>query len=153
MSPKPFPNASPKIEIKRKKSPVWLFATRGVLEQALTGLIDKGKVLELSPPNEWRIHPSTKTRGSGFQHERYVWGINDGDEWAIVKICQHASDPSKTAGRTGFKGSDVADLNTDLIAKLLRSAVRGDGPPRPSRNQPPSPKTQGRRSDLRNIHR
>jgi len=57
MSPKPFSNVAPKISIKRKRAPVWPFATRGILEQAITGLIDKGTVLELSPPDEWRIHP------------------------------------------------------------------------------------------------
>jgi hypothetical protein len=53
MFPNPFPNASPKIAIKRKRAPVWPLATRGYLEQALTGLIDKGTVLELSHLNEW----------------------------------------------------------------------------------------------------
>jgi hypothetical protein len=72
MSPEPFPNAAPKIAIKRKRASVWPFATRGVLEQALSGLIDKGIVLELQTHNEWRIHPSTKARRSGLQYERLV---------------------------------------------------------------------------------
>jgi hypothetical protein len=118
MPPKPFPNAAQKISIKRKRAPDLPFATRGVLEQAIIGLIDKGTVIELSPLSEWRIHPSTKAKRFGFQHERLVWGINDGNDWATVKICQHAPDPSRTAGRTGFEGSDVVDLNSDL-AKLL----------------------------------
>jgi len=86
MSLKPFPKAAPKISIKRKKAPVWPFATRGTLEQAIADIIDKGPVRELSPPSEWRIHPSIESRGSGFQHERLVWSINDGDGWATVKI-------------------------------------------------------------------
>jgi len=59
MSPKPFPIAAPKIAIKRKRYPVWPFATRGVIEQDLSGLIDKGTVLEFQTPSEWRILPST----------------------------------------------------------------------------------------------
>jgi hypothetical protein len=70
MSPKPFPNAAPKISIKRKRAPVLPFATIGALEHAISCLIDKGTVMELSPPSEWRVHPSTESRGSGFQHER-----------------------------------------------------------------------------------
>ena len=90
MSTKPFFNAAPKIAIKMKRAPVWPFATRGVLEQALSGLNDKGIILELQIPNEWRIHPSTEATGSGFQHKRLVWGINDHDDRASVKIPQHA---------------------------------------------------------------
>ena len=86
MSLKPFSNAAPKISIKRKRAPVWPFATRGILELAITGLIDKGTIRELSPPSELRVHPSTGARGSGFEHERLAWGINDGDKWATVKI-------------------------------------------------------------------
>jgi hypothetical protein len=118
MFPKPFPNATPKISIKRKRAPVWPFATKGILEQAITGLVNKGTILELSPQEVWRIHQSTEARGSGFQHKRLVWGINDGNEWATIKIRQQAPDPSRTAGRTCFEGSDVADLNSDL-AELL----------------------------------
>ena len=58
-----------------------------------------------------------------------MWGITDHDEWAIGKIRQHASDPSKTAEKTGFEQSGVVNLNAEL-AKLLRSAVRGGGQPR-----------------------
>ena len=112
-----------------QRAPVCPFATRGALEQTITGLIDKGTVLELSPPSEWRIHSSTEANGFGFQHERLAWGINDWDEWATVKIRQHAIDPSRTAGRTGFEGKDVANLNFDL-AKVLRCTVIGGGQPR-----------------------
>jgi hypothetical protein len=66
MSPKPFPKAAPKISIERKRAPVKPFATRGALEQAITGLVDKGTVMELSPPTEWRAKPSTEARGSDF---------------------------------------------------------------------------------------
>ena len=126
MFPKPFLNAAPKISNKRKRAPRWPFATRGTLELAIAGLIDNGTVRELDPPSEWRVHPSTEARGSGFQHERIVWGLNDGDEWSSVKIRQHAQDPSRTAGRTGFEGGDVSDLNTNL-SELLRTVGRGGG--------------------------
>ena len=45
------------------------------------------------------------------------------DPW----LRQHAADPSRTAGRTGFERSDVVNLNADL-AQLLRSIIRGGGP-------------------------
>jgi hypothetical protein len=67
MFPKPFSNAAPKIAIKRKRTHVWPFATRATLERAISGLVDKGTVEKLTPPDEWRIHPSTEARGSGFQ--------------------------------------------------------------------------------------
>ena len=47
----------------------------------------------------------------------------------MVKTRQQASDPSRSAGRTGFEGSDVVNLNADL-AQLLRTIVRGGGPHR-----------------------
>ena len=47
-----FSNAASKISIKRKKAPVWLFAIRGILEQAIIGLVDKGTFLELSTLGE-----------------------------------------------------------------------------------------------------
>ena len=73
------------------------------------------------------IHPSTEARGSGFQHERRVRGIDDMNDWIAVKFRQHAQDPSRTTTRSGFEGNEVASLNTDL-AKLLRSVVRGGRP-------------------------
>ncbi len=69
--------------------------------------------------------------------------INDHDDWAVVKIRQHATDPSRTAGRTGFEGSDVVNLNADL-SKLLRYAVRGGGPPR---DRPPTSNLTPKRSE------
>ena len=124
MSDKPIENAAKKISIKRKRAPVWPFATRATLERAVHGLVDQGIISELSPRDEWRVHPSTEARGSGFQHERLVRGINDRNEWITLKLRQHAQDPERTAGRTGFEGSEVADLNANLT-KLLRSAARG----------------------------
>ena len=118
MSTKPFPNAAPKISITRKRAPVWPFATRATLEYTITGLIVKGIVRELEPSDEWRIHPSTEARGSGFQHKRRVRGIDDKNDWIAVKLRQHVQDPTRTAARSGFEGNEIAGLNTDL-AKLL----------------------------------
>jgi hypothetical protein len=39
-------------------------------EQVIKLLAKDELVRELSPPEEWRIHPSTETKGKGFQHER-----------------------------------------------------------------------------------
>ena len=114
MSGKPTDNAAKTISLKRKRAPVWPFTTRSVLEQAVATLVERGNVQELSPPDEWRIHPSTEARGSGFQHERRVWGINDVDQWIILKIKQHSQDPTRTAARTGFEGGQVSNLNSDL---------------------------------------
>ncbi len=79
MSSKPIDYAAATITIKRKRAPVWPFATRGLLEEAITVLIEAGRIRELDDPDGWRIHPSTEARGSGFQHERRVWGLNDND--------------------------------------------------------------------------
>jgi hypothetical protein len=114
MSGKPTDNAAKTISLKRKRAPVWPFTTRSVLEQAVATLVERGNVRELSPLDEWRIHPSTEARGSGFQHERRVWGINDVDQWIILKIRQHSQDPTRTAARTGFEGGQVSNLNSDL---------------------------------------
>jgi len=129
MSGKPIDNATTTISLKRKRAPVWTFTTRPLLEHAIATLTERGTVQELSPlPDEWRIHPSTEARGSGFQHERRVWGIDDIDQWTVLKIRQHSQDPARTAARTGFEGGQVSNLNSDL-AQLLRSLVRGGGRP------------------------
>jgi hypothetical protein len=60
MSGKPTDNAAKTILLKRKRAPVWPFTTRSVLEQAVATLVERGNVQELSPPDEWRIHPSTE---------------------------------------------------------------------------------------------
>ena len=128
MSGKPIENASSPISLKRKRGPVWPFSTRIVLEQALAIMVERGTVQEFSPPDEWRIHPSTEARGSGFQHERRVWGTNDSGQWITLKIRQHSQDPERTAARTGFEGGFVSNLNSGL-SQLLRSIVRGGGRP------------------------
>jgi hypothetical protein len=69
-------------------------------------------------PDEWRIHPSTEARGSGFQHERRVWGINDQEQWIILKVRHHAQDPARTAAGAGFEGGQVSLLNTGLSQLL-----------------------------------
>jgi hypothetical protein len=46
-------------------------------EHAVKLLIEDDLVRELSPHDEWRIHPSTEARGKGFQHERRLWVTND----------------------------------------------------------------------------
>jgi hypothetical protein len=93
----------------------------------MSALTEQRSIRELSPPDDWRIHPSTEARGSGFQHERRVWGTDDQYSWVTLKIRQHAQDPIKTACRTGFEGSNVSGLNTHL-AGLLRSFARNGGP-------------------------
>jgi hypothetical protein len=65
------------IKIKRKRAPVWPFATRSLCEQAVKLLIEEELVRELSPPDVLRIHPSTEARGKGYQHERKLWVTND----------------------------------------------------------------------------
>jgi hypothetical protein len=66
MSGKPIDNAATMISLKRKRAPVWPFSTRSVLEQAIAIMVERGTIQELSPPEGWRIHPSTEARGSGF---------------------------------------------------------------------------------------
>jgi hypothetical protein len=75
MSKQTIKNAS--IKIKRKRAPVWPFATRNLCEQVVKLLIEEDLVRELSPPDDWRIHPSTEARGKGYQHERKLWVTND----------------------------------------------------------------------------
>jgi hypothetical protein len=124
MSKQPFDNAS--VSIKRKRAPVWPFATRDLCEQVVKLLIEDDLVRELSPPDEWRIHPSTEARGKGFQHERRLWVTNDLNAWHIAKLRQHAQDPTKQTGRTGFEGGFVSRLNSSF-AELLRRLIRGGG--------------------------
>ena len=124
MSKLPIENVS--IKIKRKKTPVWPFATRDLCEQVVKLLTEDDLVRELSPPDEWRIHPSTEARGKGFQHERKMWVKNDLNAWHIAKLRQHAQDPTKQAGRTGFEGGFVSHLNCSF-AELLRRLIRGRG--------------------------
>jgi hypothetical protein len=54
-----------------------LFATSSLCEKVVKLLAKEEFVRELSPPEEWRIHPSTESRGKGFQHERRLWVKND----------------------------------------------------------------------------
>jgi len=57
MSNKPINNAAPKIALKIKRAPVWPFATMIVLEQAISTLVERRTVQELSPPDVGRIQP------------------------------------------------------------------------------------------------
>jgi hypothetical protein len=148
MSGKPSHNATTTITLKRKRAPIWPCTTRSVLEQGINILIETGTVEELSPPDEWRIHPSTEARGSGFHHERRVRGINDSDQWFVLKIRQHSQDPSRTTARTGFEGGQVSNLNSDL-AQLLRSLARSGG--RPRAVNPTSINTTGEGAETRNV--
>ncbi len=72
-------DATKKVSIKRKGAPVSPLATRRMLDEAIACLIEGGTVREISPRNTLSIHPSTKASGSGFQHERRVWGLNERD--------------------------------------------------------------------------
>jgi hypothetical protein len=47
-----------------------------------------------------------------------VWGVNDFDQWIVLKIRQHSQDPTRTAARAGFDGGQVSNLNSNL-AQLL----------------------------------
>ncbi len=60
MSKLPIENAT--IKIKRKRAPIWPFATRNLCERVIELLIKDDLVRELFPPDEWRIHPSTEAR-------------------------------------------------------------------------------------------
>ena len=95
MSKQPIENVS--IKIERKRAPVWPFATRNLCEQVVKLLIEEDLVRKLSPPDEWRIHPSTEARRKGYQHERKLWVTNDLNAWHIAKRRQHAQDPTKSA--------------------------------------------------------
>ncbi len=75
MDKQPIENAS--IKIKRKRAPIWLFATRNLCDQVIKLLAEEELVRELYPPEEWRIHPLMEVRGKGFQHERRLWVKND----------------------------------------------------------------------------
>ncbi len=75
MSEQPIVNAT--IKIKRKRAPVWPFATKDLCERVVKFLAEDEFVRELSPPEEWRILPSTESRGKGFRRERRLWVKND----------------------------------------------------------------------------
>ncbi len=122
MSKQPIDNAT--LKIKRKKAPVWPFATRSVCEHVVKLLVEDDLVRELSPQDEWRIHPSTEARGKGFQHERRLWVRNDLNAWHIAKLRQHAQDSTKYAGRSGFEGGFVSNINSSFT-ELFRRVIRG----------------------------
>ncbi len=124
MSKQPIKNVS--FKIKRKRAPIWPFATRNLCEQAIKLLIKENLVRELSPPDDWRIHPSTEARCKGYQHERKLWVTNDLNAWHIAKLHQHAQDPTKSVGRSGFEGGFVSRLSS-TFAELLRRLIKGGG--------------------------
>jgi len=70
MSKQFIDNAS--IKIKRKRAPAWPFAIRNLCEQVIKLLAEEELVTDFSPPEKWRIHPSTEAKGKGFQHERML---------------------------------------------------------------------------------
>ena len=122
-----LPTNHASLKIKRKRAPVWPFAKKIPCEQFIGFLSKVELVKELSPPpEEWRIHPSTEARGNGFHHERRLWIRNDLNTLHIAKIRQHAQDPAKSAGRSGFEGGFVSQVNS-TFAKLLRCNIRGGG--------------------------
>jgi hypothetical protein len=121
MSKQPIVNAT--IKIKRKIAPVWPFVTMDLCEKVVKLLAKDEFVRELSPPEEWRIHPSTEARGKGFQHESRLWVENDLNAWHVAKLRHHAQDPAKSAGRSGFEAGFVSLVNS-AFAELLRRAIR-----------------------------
>jgi len=108
--------------LKRKRAPVWPSATRARCEEALLSLASEGLIQELSPPDEFRIHPSTVTKDKNH-HERFVLVKNDKDGWTNTKIRQHAHDLVLQFGRSGFEGGTVSILNSSFT-KLLRYVIR-----------------------------
>jgi hypothetical protein len=55
-----------------------------------------------------------------------VWVTSDLKVWHIAKLRQHAQDPIKFVGRSGFEGGFVSRLNFSF-AELLRRLMRGGG--------------------------
>jgi len=107
---------------------VWPFATKSLCERVVKLLAKDEFARELSPPpEEWRIQPSTEPRGKGFQHERRLWVKNDLNAWHVAKLRQHAQDPSKSAGRSGFEGGFVSRVNSAFIELLRRAIKDGEG--------------------------
>jgi hypothetical protein len=144
MSKQPIVSAT--IKIKRKRAPVWPFATRDMCEKVAKLLAKDEFTRELSPPEEWRIHPSTEARGKGFHHERRLWVKNDLNAWHVTKLRQHAQDPAKSAGRSRFEGGFVSRVNSAFV-ELLRRAIRDGGGSTPC-GEEPSAKAQGEPKDL-----
>jgi hypothetical protein len=87
-------------------------------ERVVKLLTDDEVVKELSPPEDWRIHPSIVKRGKGFHHERRLWVKNDLNVWHIAKMRQHAQDPNESVGRSGFEGGFVSKV-ISAFAELL----------------------------------
>ena len=114
------------IKIKRKRAPVCPFATISMCEKVVKLLAKEEFVRELSSPKEWRINPSTESRGKGFHYERRLWVKNDVNACHIAKLRQHAQDPSKSARRSGFEGGFVSKVNS-AFAELLRRAIWDGG--------------------------
>ena len=76
-----LPTDPASLKIKRMKALVWPFATRTMCEEVGMLLSKDELVRELFPPEEWRIHSSTDTRGKRSQHERKLWVKNDLNSW------------------------------------------------------------------------
>ncbi len=126
MSKQPQDNAnSINVALKRKRAPVWPFATKAQCEEILSSLTSEGLLQKLNPPDQWSVNKGT-TKGK-VQHERCVLALNDQGIWTRAKIRQHAQqDPARAAGATSFEGGHVSTLNSSF-SKLLRSIVRGWG--------------------------
>ncbi len=124
MSKEPIDHAT--LKIKRTRAPVRPFAIRSLCEHVIKLLGEDELVRELSPPEEWRIHPLTKARGKGFQHERRLWVKNNLSVWHIAKMRKHAQNPTKSARRSSFEGGFVSQINSSF-AELLRRIIRGGG--------------------------
>jgi len=126
MSGKPIDNATTTISLKRKRAPVWPFTTRPVLEKAVATPCREGNCPGTLATR--RVENPSLNRGSRIRlsSRASCIGINENDQWIVLKIRQHSQDPTRTNARTGLEGSQVSNLNNDL-AQLLRSIVRGGG--------------------------
>jgi hypothetical protein len=140
MSKQPQDNAnSVNVALKRKRAPVWTSATKAQCEEVLSSLTSEGLLQELNPSDQSSVNKGI-TKGK-VQHERYVLSLNDQGLWTRAKIRQHAQDPARAAGATGFEGGHVSIFNSSF-SKLLRSIVRGCGRGQGDKRDPVLPITE-----------
>jgi len=120
------PSTMPPSRLKERERQSNPLQQKNLCEQVIKLLAEEELVRELFPPEEWRIHTSTEARDKGFQHERRLWVKNDLNALRIAKICQHAQDPTKSAGRSSFEEGFVSHVNS-VFAELIQRTNRGGG--------------------------